>query len=247
VHWVTVDGVGSVIRGEAGLYKNGNGVNLNRLTMKTPKASTRSDRLRQGSAERREAGRARLRDELLVVAERLLQENGYSGFSLRQVAEETGYTPTTIYRHFRDRDELLETVLHRWFAKFAAVLEAADREATDPRGRLMAQGTAYMRFAVEHPSVYRVMFLERMDIGVLPTGESFREDPAFGVLVRAVQALQDAGLTGRHDVMSAAMVIWSGIHGVAAMAVCSNMLADIGAERLGRMAGENTLTGLQYS
>ncbi len=214
--------------------------------MPKAKPTTRSDRLRQGSADRREAGRVRLRDELVTVAERLLQENGYAGFSLRQVAEETGYTPTTVYRHFRDRDDLLQTVLNTWFAKFAAVLDAADHEATNPHGRLLAQGQAYLRFAVQHPAVYRVMFLERMDIGVLPTGESFREDPAFGVLIRAVQALHDAGLTGRHDVMSAAMMIWTGIHGVAAMAVCSNMLDDIGAERLGRLAGENTLAGLRH-
>lgn len=209
--------------------------------------TTRSDRLRQGSADRREAGRARLREELLSAAERLLQVNGYVGFSLRQVAEETGYTPTTIYRHFRDRDDLLQTVLNTWFDKFAVTLDAADREGTDPRGRLLAQGRAYLHFAVEHPAVYRVMFLERMDIGVLPSGEDFRNDPAFGVLIRAVQALHDAGLTGRHDVMSAAMTIWSSLHGVAAMAVCSNMLEQIGAERLGMLVGETVLAGLQYS
>ena len=215
--------------------------------MKKTLSVNRADRLKQGSAERREAGRARLRDDLLAVAERVLQDNGYAGFSLRQVAEETGYTPTTIYRYFRDRDDLLETVLNKWFAKFAAVLDAADRESTDPRERLLAQGRAYLRFAVDHPAVYRVMFLERMDIGVLPTEGSFEEDPAFGVLIRAVQALHDAGLTGRHDVLPAAMTIWAGVHGVAAMAVCSTMLERIGAERLGSLVAANTLAGLQHS
>jgi AcrR family transcriptional regulator len=214
--------------------------------MKATVSTTRSDRLRKGSADRREAEKLRLRDELLEVAERLVQENGYAGFSLRQVAEETGYTPTTIYRHFRDRDDLLNTVLHKWFDRFAASLSAADGATTDPRGRLLAQAQAYLRFAIEHPAVYRVMFLERMDIGVLPNGESFEHDPAFGVLLRAVQALHDAGLTGRHDVMSAAMMLWVGVHGVAAMAVCSDMLDQIGAERLGMLVAENTLVGLPH-
>ncbi len=209
--------------------------------------TNRSERLRQRSAERREAERVRLRDELLAVAERLLQDNGYAGFSLRQVAEETGYTPTTIYRYFRDRDDLLQHVLNRWFDRFAEALDTADRSATDPHDRLMAMSAAYVRFAVTNPAVYRVMFLERMDIGVLPEGEHFHDDPAFGVLIRATHALHDAGGTGSLDVMSAAMVLWSGVHGVAAMAVCSDMLADIGAERLGSLVAKNTLAGLRQS
>lgn len=209
--------------------------------------ANRSDRLRQRSAERREAERVRLKDELLSVAERLLQENGYAGFSLRQVAEETGYTPTTIYRYFRDRDELLQHVLNRWFDRFAAALDTADRSATDPHERLLAMSAAYIRFAITNPAVYRVMFLERMDIGVLPEGEHFRDDPAFGVLIRATQALHDAGGTGGLDVMSAAMLMWVGVHGVAAMAVCSDMLEDIGAERLGMLVARNTLAGLRQS
>jgi AcrR family transcriptional regulator len=215
--------------------------------MVTPAAQTRSERLRQRSLERRGAERAQLRDELLAVAERLLQANGYAGFSLRQVAEETGYTPTTIYRHFKDRDDLLGTVLDTWFSKFAAALDAADRSATDPRGRLMAQSAAYIRFAVEQPAVYRVMFLERTDIGILPSGDHFVDDRAFGVLIRATQALCDAGLAGRHDVMSAAMVLWMGVHGIAAMAVSSAMLDGIGAERLGAIVSETTLAGLAGS
>ncbi len=215
--------------------------------MSRPPAHTRSERLRQRSLERRDAERTSLRDELLAAAERLLEANGYVGFSLRQVAEETGYTPTTIYRHFKDRDDLLGTVLEKWFDKFAATLDAADRSATEPRQRLMAQSAAYIRFAVEHPAVYRVMFLERMDIGILPSGETFVDDPAFGVLIRASQALCDAGLAGSHDVMSAAMILWMGVHGVAAMAVSSDMLSGIGAERIGVLLGRTTLAGLATS
>lgn len=212
--------------------------------MRKPAAATRADRVRLRSLERRDAERTRLRDELLSVAERLLQANGYVGFSLRQVAEETGYTPTTIYRYFKDRDDLLAAVLNKWFDKFAQVLDAADRSGTTPRERLLAQAAAYVRFAVDHPAVYRVMFLERMDIGVLPDGGSFETDKAFGVLMRATKALHEEGGTGALDVMAAAMVLWVGVHGVAAMAVCSDMLEGIGAERLGRLVAANNLAGL---
>ncbi|HCR48019.1 MAG TPA: TetR family transcriptional regulator, partial [Bacteroidetes bacterium] len=40
-------------------------------------------------------------------ATRQLSERGYEGFSLREVAEGIGYAPTTIYRYFRDKDDLI--------------------------------------------------------------------------------------------------------------------------------------------
>lgn len=207
--------------------------------------ANRSDRLRKGSAERRESERTRLRDELFAVAERLLSANGYAGFSLRQVAEETGYTPTTVYRYFRDRDDLLSAVLTRWFERFAVALAEADATATDPTGRLLAQARGYLRFATENPAVYRVMFLERMDMGILPSAKDYVDDPAFGVLMRAVIALHDEGKTGSHGVMESALTLWASIHGVAAMAVCSEILTEVGAENLGMVVAVASLEGLR--
>lgn len=213
--------------------------------MPKPLEPTRADRLRKRSAERRESERTRLRDELFSVAERLLSVHGYAGFSLRQVAEETGYTPTTVYRYFRDRDDLLAAILERWFGHFANALAVADATATDPTGRLLAQARAYLRFATENPAVYRMMFLERMDMGILPGANDYVDDPAFGVLMRAVTALHAEGRTGSHGVMESALTLWASIHGVAAMAVCSDILAHVGPEQLGMVVAVATLEGLR--
>lgn len=207
---------------------------------------SRADRLKSRSAARREAQRGRLRDLLLVVAEEQLLEKGYEAFSLREVAEATQYTPTTIYRHFRDRDALIEAVLQKWFQKFARALEEADRPDAAPSERMMTLSDAYLRFALSQPERYRVMFLDRPDIGVMPDESAhFRDDPAFGVLIRACEALCAAGEAGAHQPMQVAMMVWLGLHGVAAMAVASHILDPRAAQQVGMGIAHVLLRGLR--
>ncbi|WP_396215426.1 TetR/AcrR family transcriptional regulator [Gemmatimonas sp.] len=209
---------------------------------------SRADRLKNRSAERREAQRGRLRDLLLVVAEAQLLKKGYEAFSLREVAEATQYTPTTIYRHFRDRDALIEAVLQKWFQQFAHALENADHPDFAPHERMMSLGDAYLRFALAQPERYRVMFLDRPDIGVMPDKSAhLRDDPAFGVLFRACEALCSAGEAGAHPPMQVAMMVWLGLHGVAAMAVASNILDPRAAHQVGMGVGHALLRGLRSS
>lgn len=208
--------------------------------------SSRAERLKSRSAARREAQRGRLHDLLLVVSEEQLRTRGYAAFSLREVAEATQYTPTTIYRHFRDREALIEAVLQKWFSLFARALEEADRPRSAPRERLMGLGDAYLRFALAQPERYRIMFLDRPDIGVLPDeGAHFRDDPAFGVLIRACEALCAAGEAGAHPPMHVAMMLWLGLHGVAAMAVATNILDARAAHQLGMGMATVLVAGLQ--
>lgn len=207
---------------------------------------SRAERLRHRSAARREAHRGRLRDLLLAVAEEQLLEKGYGAFSLREVAEATQYTPTTIYRHFRDREALIAAVLEKWFLQFARALDEADRPDASPSERLLAIGDAYLRFAQAEPARYRVMFVDRPDIGILPDGTTdLRNDPAFGVLIRVCEALWAAGEAGTYQPLQVAMMLWLGLHGTAAMGVCSQIIDATAGHQLGMGIASLLLRGLR--
>ncbi|MEI6739472.1 MAG: TetR/AcrR family transcriptional regulator [Gemmatimonadaceae bacterium] len=209
-------------------------------------AAKRADRVRARSAARREAERLQLRETVLRIAERQLVAHGYERFSLREVAEEAGYSPTALYRYFADRDALLAEVCSRYFAQFGDVLQAADRSATDPRGRLMAQAQAYVQFAIDHPAVYRLMFLERPEMGMGLTIDDVASDAGFNVLAEAVGALAATGEIGSLDVLSATMVLWSGVHGLAAMVVTMNLLPPDQYLAMTRALSTTMLAGLQH-
>jgi AcrR family transcriptional regulator len=103
---------------------------------------------------------ARLRDELLDAAARVLAKHGDPDHvSLRNVAAEAGVTAPAIYRHFADRGALLQALAAREFACFDHLIVAgADAGGDDPFDRLASAGRAYLRFGRERPVHYRILF-----------------------------------------------------------------------------------------
>ena len=95
------------------------------MTTSDASLSTREQRLSQASRRRRETQKQELRQAILEAASSLFLEQGYEGFSLRQVAERIGYTPTTIYLYFADKDALLFALLDDAFDRFGAALHHA--------------------------------------------------------------------------------------------------------------------------
>lgn len=112
---------------------------------------------------------ARFRDRLCDVAERLFAEHGLEAVTIRQLAAELGVSAMTPYRYFQDKDAILAAVRTRGFDRHAEALETARAEAGgDAVAKANAIGAAYVRFALEHPEAYKLMF----DVNQ-PTAEAY--------------------------------------------------------------------------
>ncbi|MBW3662363.1 MAG: TetR/AcrR family transcriptional regulator [Actinobacteria bacterium] len=172
-------------------------------------------------AERARAPRGqgdRLREELLDAAEQLLVERGsVDAVSVRQIVEHVGCTPPAMYLHFEDKDGLFREVCGRRFEEFGAALEEAAADATDPLDELQRRGMAYVRYGLEHPEAYRVLFLARSDER---NWEMTEDDPgmrALSALVAAVQRAIDAGALVADDAPTVAVALWAAVHGTTAL------------------------------
>lgn len=218
------------------------------MPTRPPKPATISDRVREASAKRREEQKAGTRDVIFRAAVDLLAERGYEGFSLRRLAERIGYTPTTIYRYFRDKDELVIAVLLEGFAEFSAALRAAVDRSPDPFEQLDHLGRAYVRFGLEHPVMYRVLFMQRADVWQrIPPERLEREcgENAFDLLQGAVQRAIATGRTRTKDVEGAALSLWALTHGVVSLSLAMPNMADPAArEKL--IEGAFALADLQH-
>src|SRR5688572_10368039 len=99
-----------------------------------------------------------LRRALLQAALRTIQKHGFAALTLRAVGDELGVSRTALYRHFADKSALLTAVAAEGFRMLRVQLS----EAWEGKGRGLpgfdAMGEAYVRFALEHPWHYRVMF-----------------------------------------------------------------------------------------
>ncbi|MFP5392774.1 MAG: TetR/AcrR family transcriptional regulator [Gammaproteobacteria bacterium] len=89
------------------------------------------------------------------MADRLIDEDGADGFSLREVARRAGVSAPAAYRHFRDKEALLAAVAKRGFEDFAAALKGAKAA---PGDQLAVIGQTYVRFAVARPGRFRLMY-----------------------------------------------------------------------------------------
>jgi AcrR family transcriptional regulator len=194
---------------------------------------TRRERLRQNSQERRERERGALRQNILDAAARLFAEDGYEAFSLRQVAESIGYSATSIYLHFKDKDDLLLHVVLAGFRGFGEALQASYQSTTDPRERIHAIGRAYLRFGLDHPLHYRVMFMQNREMLVqkAPGGHESVID-SFGIVQKAVAEAMQAGVFEMNDPRTISALLWSGVHGIVSLTVAIGQLTNSQAEQL---------------
>jgi AcrR family transcriptional regulator len=78
-----------------------------------------------GVKERREREKSEIRDKILDAARELFITEGYDGVSMRKVAEKIEYSPTAIYLHFADKQELFHELCHEDFARLAQVFQSA--------------------------------------------------------------------------------------------------------------------------
>ena len=187
--------------------------------MTTTTSSPRRARARRGDGEL-------LRAEIMAATGRLLAEVGDEDrVSIRMIADAVGVTPPSIYLHFPDKAALIDAVCEERFAEFDAALEAGAAGIADPLEALRARGHAYVRFALDNPEHYRVIFMTRHDrdmtIEELVTpGEDARAGAkAFAHLVTAVTRGVEAGAVVSASPVLTAIHLWSGFHGLVSLLI----------------------------
>jgi AcrR family transcriptional regulator len=169
-----------------------------------------------GIVERKEREREEMRQLILDGAQKLFLANGFEKVSIRNIADEIEYSPATIYLYFKDKNELLFALHQRGFVKMIGEFLPL-RLLTDPFEKLVEMGRSYIRFAVENPELFDLMFIMNAPMDTLDKKDWVEGDQAFGLLMSVVQECMDAGIFHKHDVQSTAMMIWSSIHGYTAL------------------------------
>jgi AcrR family transcriptional regulator len=172
-----------------------------------------------GVKERREREKSETRDKILDAARELFISEGYEGVSMRRVADKIEYSPTAIYVHFADKEELFRELCHRDYARLAEVFQSSVM-STDPIECLKQIGRVYIEFGLRNPNHYRFMFMtahpaqelddEDCDVHGNP------EKDAYAFLKWAVQQAIDAGAFREEmkDAEAISQTLWASVHGV---------------------------------
>lgn len=158
-----------------------------------------------------------LRTAVLARAAEVIEEEGPYAFSLRSLAADLGVSHTAPRYHFGSREGVLNALATEGFTELARRL-AANREAD---GGFLESGVEYVRFAMEHPAHFQVMFAPTLLDQDDPALSAAR-DAAFGELRSGVASVSDGGRAA-DDPAAGVVAGWSIVHGIATLALTGNL------------------------
>jgi AcrR family transcriptional regulator len=175
-----------------------------------------------------EAERQQLRALIIDAARELFVSRGVDAVTMREIAKRIGYSATSIYLHFADKEALLRALCDSDFLALATSLKNI-MQIVDPIERMQALGRGYAAFALTHPNHYRMMFMaERTpcDPAESSLQQNNAEQDAYFQLKTVVNDVFKSGYFREDlkDMDLIAQTIWAGMHGVCALQI--NMSED---------------------
>jgi AcrR family transcriptional regulator len=138
---------------------------------------------------------------------------------LRDLARRAGVTPMALYRHFADRDALLNALAAVGFDDLGERMLAAE-QSRDPKEALIAIGVIYIQFAVERPGLFRLMYGGRPPETDAKPGEP--PHAAYAALTRRITELAKP-----KEREAAFMASWALVHGLATLLVTDRVRTPV--------------------
>lgn len=156
-------------------------------------------------------------ERIASAARRLFEAHGAEGMSMRRVSAAVGITPMAIYRHYRDSTALVDAVAQQGFLELAAHLRARRGRAA-PLRYLATVMDAYVKFALDRPRMFDLMFLEaRPGARRFPGDFRAGRSPTGNLLAETVEEAMNDGSLRRGDVWEVALAVWAQVHGLVAL------------------------------
>ena len=201
--------------------------------------------------------RARTREHILDVAERLYAESGQDDVRMEDLADAANVSIGLIYDHFGSKDGVFLALAERSLDDLSRYLDQAETHDGSPMQRMMIVGELYLRWILEHPGVLRSVVLQGAG-GQIAKPDKVDEqvgaplEAQVGRLQKAIEAAIAGGeADSSFDPALTARFLWAAWNGVAALTVRADRLAldrDQLAEclRLGRRLVNEGLTAPAY-
>ncbi|MGI9420458.1 MAG: TetR/AcrR family transcriptional regulator [Geminicoccaceae bacterium] len=173
-------------------------------------------------AGRKPLDRDRISADALDTAQSIIAERGLGALNARELAQGAGIAVGTLYNVYGSLDHLVERLNARTLDRLCDRLEAEAAKADGPEDQMAAMARAYIDFADEQPMVWRAVFDHQ------PAGQEGRAD-WYSDSIERIASLAIKILSPifppdqRRAARRVATIIWSGVHGICALAQGGNL------------------------
>jgi len=164
-----------------------------------------------------------LRQALLAAGIELAREGGPDAVVLREATRRVGVSPNAAYRHFADREALLNAVSDAALAELAASIDSIfdsippGTPESVARAQLRAVGTGYVTFALDEPGMFHAAFFVPSDLesSSAPTKAGPSGRSPLELLTVALDQFVASGIMPASRRPQAEFLAWSAVHGFA--------------------------------
>jgi AcrR family transcriptional regulator len=181
------------------------------------------------SPSRRSERKERLRGEILAAASKMFADRGYEAVTLREIANEIGYTHAVIYQHFPDKWHILAELSRETIGLLIQNFDAVADQHPSPKERLFATSRGLVQFCTAHPQQFRNVFFGPENRNGVRAGQ-YIDDVGRPLFQRFVQLFfevaNDEGLPSRNDIV-VAHTWWYAIFGLATLMVIQGVVPDL--------------------
>lgn len=160
-----------------------------------------------------------MREVILEAANQVASSDGIDRLSIRKIAKLIEYSPATVYRYFRDKDEIMDLLLARGYQKIVGTLSTQQQLHPDPEERLKGFARGYIKMALANPEQYRSFLLSDLagvlaQTSVLFRGAASRRSTVAMLVQTLRQIVGSAAQLDDEWYELTAQVIWGAAYGL---------------------------------
>ncbi|WP_342434593.1 TetR/AcrR family transcriptional regulator [Paenibacillus sp. FSL H7-0442] len=171
--------------------------------------------------KRRERESNEIRRKIIEAARSLFLNQGYAEVSMRKIADQIEYSPTTIYHYFENKEAIVIELLLEGNALFLQALQQRADEAQaaglNALDTLKAVSDAYVRFGTANPEYYNILFISNLESVSLVSLIDSGSLKGFEFLEAGLKAVMEEGSIIQGDERLFASSVWSMLHGLTSL------------------------------
>lgn len=166
-----------------------------------------------------------LRQTLLEVALRTIDEQGVHSLSLRELARRAHVSQAAPYRHFASKEALVDSVAEQGFRLLATHMKEANAvPQVTPLEQFQQLAMAYVSFAHHHPAYFRLMFGPPLSSAPMQVGLQLSRQEVYDLLLGSLAACREAGWLREGTLDELTLCAWSMVHGLSQLLIDGRLM-----------------------
>lgn len=171
-----------------------------------------------GIKERKEREKEEHRELIINAARSIVKEEGLGSLSIRKIAAMIDYSPAIIYHYFKDKDEIINTLMKANYGKIVDVLSSADLKDEKPQDRIKCLLKKYIEWALDIPEEYKTILLSSSDEILQHTSTLFEgasvKRQALSILAKDIKAIYSDKNIDDREIELTTQIIWTSTFGL---------------------------------